>query len=828
METVLNKDQKTTSPQGLSHAEAAERLLQAGPNALEWRPMHTGRARLLRMLREPMFVLLLMAALLYWLLGDWVEGLTLSVFVLAMLALTFVEEGRAESALQALQQLSAPKARVVRSGQTQSIPAREVVPGDVLLLAEGDRLSADGRLQGVDHLKVDESLLTGESFAVDKTEGESVWAGTHVVGGQAWAVVEATGARTQVGRMGQTLAQAQEPASPLRLQTEALVRRIAWGVAFLCGAMLLTLGLQTGDWLGAALSAIALAMATLPEEYPVVQTLFPVLGARRLAREGVLTRRIHAMETLGAVTVLCTDKTGTLTDNRMSVTAMVPADTEGQITAPAGQARAEACTPLLEEAMRACMPQALDPMEAAIVRCWQAQAEPAAAPLSGERIHTVPLAPGRPAMAQVWRHAASDRVSVKGAPETVMDLCHLPASARALWLAEADRLAAQGLRVLGVAWGEQGDASALQDLHAVSLQWLGLVGLMDPLRPDIVPAVAECQAAGIRVIMITGDYPVTARTLGRLAGLPEGDVLTGAELDTLDDATLKARMRQVSICARITPVQKWRIVQALQAAGEVVAMTGDGVNDAPALRAAHVGVAMGLRGTDVAREASALVLVDDRFASIVLGIRSGRRIFDNLQLSMRYIFAIHIPVALMALWPLFGGPTLLQPLHLALLELVIDPACAMVFEQEGEAPGVMQRPPRDPNAPLFGRADFWLSVRQGLALTAAMGLALWGLVQWTGAAPGSEAARSLVMLVLILGSTALIVIGTGRDWKRPQPLAWGLGALALLLLAVLMQLPWLAGTLKLAPLSPGLWVLAALLCGLAVWVVRPRQRGKAP
>lgn len=822
---------------GLSQAEAARRLLQHGPNALDTEPPRTWKHRLLDMAREPMFMLLVAAALLYIVLGDVVEGLTLSLFVLAVLGMTFWQEGRAESALQALRGLTQPQARVLREGQVLRIPSHEVVPGDLLLLAEGDRIAADGWLLQADQLQVDESLLTGESVPVGKRaaaaflpetiapggeDSPAVFAACHVVRGQGLAQVTATGAHSQVGQIGAALTQTREPDSPLQQQTAALVRKLALGVGLLCLVMLLTLGLRHGDWLAAGLSAIALAMALLPEEYPVVQTLFPALGARRLTRDGVLTRRIRAIETLGAVSVLCTDKTGTLTENRMTVAALATgaADAPELLHWPAGSTPVlePVFRPLLEHAILASAPEPFDPMEHAFHRMGAEHLQDTGhLHTDWTLVHSYPLSPALPAMSHIWQTggaADSDTgnghsVSAKGAPETVLDLCHLPRDQRLQWLATANQLAERGLRVLGVARGQLAGSNFPGSAHDLAFEWLGLIGLTDPLRPDIAQAVAECRSAGIRVIMITGDYPATARVIADQAGLDGRLMLTGAQLDTLDDGTLREQLRQVQVCARITPAQKLRLVQALQGNGEVVAMTGDGVNDAPALHAAHVGIAMGLRGTDVAREAASLVLVDDRFSAIVRGIRSGRRIFDNLGLAMRYIFAIHLPIALLALWPLLGGPALLLPLHLALLELVIDPACAVAFEHEAEARDVMQRPPRDTRRPLFGLHDVLLALAQGLSLGLAIVLALLWATRSAHWAVDAPQVRSLVLLTLTIGNTALILIGSGRSWRRWHPVAWALGGAALALLALLMHWPLPAEALGLAPLPALTWVVAA-------------------
>ena len=847
--------------EGLSQMQASVRLAELGPNALDTEPPRTLAGRLLDMAREPMFMLLVAAALLYIVLGDLVEGLTLSLFVLAVLGLTFWQEGRAESALQALRSLTQPQARVLRDGQVLRIPSSEVVTGDLLLLAEGDRVAADGWLLQADNLQVDESLLTGESVPVGKRaaphetpgptppggeDSPAVFAACHVVRGQGQARVTATGSGSQVGQIGAALAHTREAASPLQQQTARLVRRLAFGVALLCLLMLLTLGLRDGNWLGAALSAIALAMALLPEEYPVVQTLFPALGARWLTQDGVLTRRINAIETLGAVSVLCTDKTGTLTQNRMSVAALATGAAKApQVLHWPGAdlpVLAPEFRPLLEHAILASAPEPFDPMEHAFHRMGVEHLQNSGhLHADWTLVRSYPLSPALPAMSHIWQtgdasgNGNGHSVSAKGAPEAVLDLCHLSQEERQQWLDTANRMAAQGLRVLGVARGQLSGQDFPDSAHELSFGWLGLIGLSDPLRADIPEAVAQCHSAGIRVLMITGDYPATARVIAAQAGIPDDQVLSGAELAELDDAALRERLRGVHICARITPAQKLRLVQALQASGEVVAMTGDGVNDAPALHAAHVGIAMGLRGTDVAREASDLVLVDDRFSAIVRGIRTGRRIFDNLGLAMRYIFAIHLPIGLLALWPLWGGPALLLPLHLALLELVIDPACALAFEREPEAADVMRRPPRDTRQALFGAQAMGQALGQGLALLLALGLSLAWLSTSGLAAPDSPMARSLALAVLVIGSFALIWLGSDRHWRRPHPLAWALGAGSLGLLVVLMHWPALAQPLALAPLPWPAWAMVGV-CTLGsvattTWLLQglaARRQRRAP
>jgi Ca2+-transporting ATPase len=835
---------------GLAAAEAARRLAEDGPNALPQGERRTLVSIAVETMREPMFLLLLAAGVLYLAFGDLQEGLTLFGFVLLTLTLTLFQEGRTERAIEALRDLTSPRALVIRDGQPQRIAGRDLVRGDLLKLSEGDRVPADALLLSADGVRADESLLTGESVPVGKRlalpdelaaastggsgsrvapggeEQPMVYAGTLIVQGHALARVTATGARSEIGRIGAALGTVASERTPLQRQTAVLVRNLALLALGLSLSLVLVQGWLRGDWLQAVLAGIALAMAMLPEEYPVVLTVFPALGARRLSKQGVLTRRITAIETLGATTVLCSDKTGTLTENRMTVTQLVAGgvamNQRFEVAAGPDGELPEPFHGLVEAAILASVIDPFDPMEKAFHQLGQRfLANTEHLHHDWQLVQTYALSPALRAMSHVWAADADgvQTVAAKGAPEAVVDLCHLGDEDRARIAAAVHELAAKGLRVLGVARGNFVGQQWPADEHGFDFEFVGLLGLADPVRAEVPAAVAECRAAGIRVMMITGDYPATARAIAKQAGLADddADVLSGEEIAALDDEALRDRMAGVSVCARIAPEQKLRIVQALKAHGEIVAMTGDGVNDAPALRAAHVGVAMGGRGTDVARESSSLVLVDDDFASIVRAVHLGRRIFDNLRKAMSYILAVHVPIAGMALLPVFfGWPPLLFPMHIALLELIIDPACSLAFENEPAEQDIMNRPPRDAAAPLFGGATLWLALLQGTGVLIVVLLAYgWA----DGRIPEAEA-RAFAFATLVTGNLALILSNrstAGSLWTTlltPNATLWWVMAGALTLAAAALYLPWAVEVLRFAPL-PGHELAAAVGLGLA-------------
>jgi len=776
------------TPTGLSAADAAARLQSGGANELGDQRRRTGWHIAGEVVREPMFALLLVAGAIYLVLGDGGDAAMLLAFVFVSMGITVFQEHKTERLLETLRDLSSPRALVIRDGARLRIAGREVVCGDLLVLEEGDRIAADGLVLESHDLMVDESLLTGESLPVRKQQGETlspdasaadtstqVFSGSMIVQGGGLARVLATGPATRLGQIGLSLQNIKPEASPLQHEIGTLVRRFALFGLLLSGLVFFLYGLQRGDWLAGLLVGITLAMSVLPEEFTVILTVFMALGAWRISRYQVLTRHAPVIEALGSATVLCVDKTGTLTRNNMSVAAVVA---NGQ-TYVMDDSSAGAWPPAVLQVMRCAVlaseVQPFDAMERALHARLE-QIDPAT--LAGYGgwafVHEYPLSAGLLAMTHVWQEPgdSGQMVATKGAPEAIARLCRLDAQATAMVLASVEVLAAQGQRVLAVAQTRPHAAAAdpawPETVDAMHFEWLGLVSLSDPLRPGVPDAVRECHQAGIRVVMITGDYPATAAAIGRAAGIPDGRIMSGVELDTLDAAGLAAAVRDVHIFARIQPEQKLRLVEAFKADGEVVAMTGDGVNDAPALRAAHIGIAMGARGTDVAREAASLVLLNDDFTSIVHAVRLGRRIYDNLRKALIYVVAVHLPIAGMTLLPLvFGTPLAFAPVHIVFLEMIINPACALVFESEAMEADIMSRPPRRVDATLFGMRSMSFALLQGVGLFCAAALTFLLALQRGMTA---DQARGLAFACVVLGNLLLIV--SSRSSQR--------GALALL------------------------------------------------
>ena len=818
---------------GLTEQTARQRLAQDGPNEL---PVSTQRGfvrLLIDVVSEPMFLLLVACGAIYMVLGDRHEAFMLLGFVFVVMGITFVQQRRTERSLEALRDLSSPRALVVRGGQIQRIAGRELVCGDTVLLAEGDRVPADLELVEASNLMVDESLLTGESVPVDKqalesaaaSDAQRVFSGTLVTQGTARGRVIATGVRSALGRIGQSLAALGSESTPIQLETQRVVKRVALVGLVLAAGLAVVYGVSTGDWLRGLLAGLTLAMAILPEELPVVLTIFLGLGAWRLARENVLARSIPAIELLGATTVLCVDKTGTLTANRMAVSRLWSESAAYDCARDLATPLQEALHGVLEYAVLASHRRAFDPMETAISDAGQRLlADTEHLHADWTLVDDYPLSKEMLAMSRVWQ--SPDRrerlIAAKGAPEAIIDLCHMDAQRSAAIAQQVTALAQAGLRVLGVAQSTFASNALPGNQHDFDFEFLGLVALQDPVRADVPHAIAECHAAGIRVVMITGDHPSTAVSIARQAGLSsDGKVMTGIELDAMDDEALSVRLADTHVFCRVQPEQKLRLVQAFRARGDVVAMTGDGVNDAPALKAAHIGVAMGARGTDVAREAAALVLLNDDFSSLVVAVRYGRRVFANLRKAIVFVVAVHVPIVGLSILPvLLGWPMLLMPVHILFLQLIIDPACSVVFEAEPLEARAMTDGPRSPGMRLFEATVLSRGLWQGLGLLGIL-LLVFGM---TRDASGSDpAARAMVFMVLVLSNLALIHVN--RSWARTplagprvanQAFVW-ISLFTVLLLSVVLTVP-VVGQLFAFELPSLLLLMGGLVAVVAGWL----------
>jgi P-type Ca2+ transporter type 2C len=826
---------------GLTNAAAKVLLATSGYNELP-----QSRRELLsivgRGLREPMFLLVILAALLYISVGDIGEGLFLSVGALLALGLVVFQEFRSSRALQALRELAQPQVRVLRDGSEARIPARELVPGDLLLVGEGERVPADGLLIGGEMLGVDESSLTGESAPVTKrpaAPAESMtsatapgddntpylYSATLIVRGQGSVRVTHTGLRSVLGRIGTSLIAIREQPTPLQESSARTVMILGMVALGFCVIVTLAYGYFRQDWMGGAMAGIAIAVSLVPEEVPMVLAVFMALGAWRLASQQVLTRRSAVIEALGGATVLCVDKTGTLTENQMRI-ARFWNYTDARFT---DASAAGSCLELLRIAAQASAVHPVDPMDKAIRDLLIASA-PGSLPGPDGLLRTWPLRPEMPAVVSLWRgDGVTNIAAAKGAPEAICRLSKLSSSDSERVMSTVRTLASQGLRVLGVATGAT--AASLHDSpEQMTFTFTGLIGFLDPVRADVPAAVQDAHAAGIRIIMLTGDHPDTAMAIARAAGIVVTDrVCLGSELREASDAQLRAVVSHCNIFARMHPDQKLRIVKALQADGHVVAMTGDGINDALALEAAHIGIAMGQRGTDVAREAADLVLLDDGFASIVNGVRLGRRIFANLRRALIYIAAIHIPIAGLALLPvIFSLPPILFVTHIVLLELVIDPVCALVFENEPADAAAMRRPPRKRNESLFGARELRLALIQGgLVLTATLSLYIWLLRSHT-----EEQARGAAFGLLVTTILALALVNNMSAsrtlFATHRRTFWIIALCIASALALIFFIPAFSTLFRMSLPAPDALLTASLVfvvtCGLIIASVQCRPR----
>ena len=807
---------------GLSTKEVTSWRERDGYNELQGKKTRGFWTIILGVIKEPMFLLLVACGTLYMVLGDKEEGIMLLGFVFVIMGIEFYQERKSEKALEALKDLASPRAIVIRNGEEVRIAGREVVCDDILVLQEGDRVPADATVLSGVSLLVDESLLTGESVPVRKQDwdGETedvqpggedqpyVYSGSLVVQGHGIAKVTHIGMNTQIGKIGKALEDVEETPTKLKSEIGKMVKNLTVVSSVLCAVVILVYFLTRGNLLEGFLAGITLAMAMLPEEFPVVLTIFMAVGAWRISKINVLTRRPAAIETLGSTTVLCTDKTGTLTENKMTVAKLYNKEhfwfSKDSADFP------EEYHDIIEYGILSSQVNPFDPMEKAINRIGDSFLKGTAhLHADWEMVREYSLSKELLAMSRVFRKTSTNElvIAAKGAPEAIFDLCHLDAGTNAKYSEAVQNMASEGLRVLGVAKSVINKLVLPEVQHDFDFEFIGLIGLQDPIRKEVPAAVAECKKAGIRVIMITGDYSVTAQNIAKEIGLSNYDqCITGKELSEMSEKELDERIGKVNIFARVVPEQKLKIVNALKRNKEIVAMTGDGVNDAPALKSANIGIAMGEKGTDVAREASKLVLMDDNFGSIVAAVKMGRRIFDNLQKALGYIFAIHVPIAGLSLIPvLFSGyPLILWPVHVVFMELIIDPACSIIFEAEKAERNVMSRPPRTIDKPFFGMKKILISCFQGFWVLAAT-LSVYFISLKLGYEIGET--RAMTFTTLIVSNVMTIL--TNRSWsesifailRTPNPTVKWVAGGAILFIILILIIPFLQGLFQFSPIT---------------------------
>jgi Ca2+-transporting ATPase len=789
-----------TSYKGLDNALVIQMRQLHGWNEWDDAQIRSSRQIFKEIVLQPMFLLLIACGVLYMLIGDFTEGLILFGTNLIIIGISFFQQKKAENALASLKQLQAPKALVVRNGEANVIPAREIVPGDICLLEAGDRIPADGNVLDARDAETDESLLTGESMTVQKStqaNQQFLLAGTMLYKGSVSMKVTATGKQCAIGQIGSSLQNIKISETPLQQNTRKLINRMAALGILLSILVAVLFFLRRGELVPAILSGLSSAMAIIPEEFPVVFTVFLALGSWKLSQHNLLVRQPAAIEALGATTVLCCDKTGTLTKNSMTVSEIQSISTYAKSNPE--------LLPLISRL--SAQPKSKDPIEKAIESSFLLKDIDVS---TYKPEQTIGFSHSRMMTINVWSRPNDMEkiVCVKGAPENIFNISNLDTEQIKVATDAYHKHASDGKRVLAVATCKIPSNVSIENIapQDLTLTFLGFITFLDPLRDDVGNALETCKRAGIRIMLLTGDLPETATFIGSQIGLSAKHLMTGMEIDKLGDNELRTALRNSSILARVKPAQKLRIVEALKEDGEIVAMTGDGVNDAPALKASHIGVAMGNKGTDVARESSAIVLLDDNFASIVKGIEMGRQIFDNLRRAFVYIATIHIPIVGLSILPILDirSPILLLPLHIVFLELIIDPISSIAFESQPPGDQAMQRPPRNINDGILNTRQLMFSAAYGTVL---LGAVLFVFFMSKAHHFGPDEIRTVSFATLMICNLLLVFILLTmhdrfiRDRRYINRSAIGIIVIAITGLCMILFLPFLRNIFSFEPLT---------------------------
>jgi len=816
---------------GLTSAEAKELQEQYGKNELTPQNKESFLKKVFHIICEPMFLLLIVAAIIYFILGEPRDGAIMLVFVIGIISIDVVQEWKTDKTLNALKDLSAPHVTVIRDGKEIEIASANLVPGDLMMIYEGVKIPADGVVVKCNDLCVDESSLTGEAEGVWKVNTENAeptedywrkdycYAGTLVTQGTAMVLVDKIGEKTEYGKIGANVISAPEEDTPLQKQTGSLVKLCAGIAAVLFALVGVLTYFNIPDHIfkdrivESILSGITLAMAMIPEEFPVILTVFLSMGAWRLAKKNSLVRKLPSVETLGAVSVLCVDKTGTITMNQMTVQDTWALNGDDHT--------------LVETMGLGCETDAYDPMEQAMLSHCDSFGISKEHLFSGELVTEYAFTNELKMMGHVWKRNGEIVIAAKGSPERILTICNLTDEQREITEHKITEMSQEGLRVIAIATMKpQTQADVPDKITDCSLTLLGLVGLVDPPRESVKDDIAVCNKAGIRVVMITGDNGITAAAIAKKIGIPHSDhIITGDMLNEMSDEELREKVKDVSIFSRVVPEHKMRIVKALKENGEIVAMTGDGVNDAPALKYANIGIAMGKRGSEVSREAADLILMDDNFTTIVETVRDGRRIYDNIRKAVGYVFTIHIPIAFSSLLgPILGitpSALLLLPLHVVLLELIIDPTCSIVLERQPAETDIMERKPRNPKEKILSVQMLSKSIIQGLVIFAASFSTYFMMLG--GNADKQPVARSMGLAIIMVSNLFLVQVNSSyHDFAykavarlEKDKVMWAVNIFTVIGLLVILYTP-LSGFLKLASLSLGQFSSAVGIAAISV------------
>ncbi len=789
---------------------------QVTPHARAWWRI------LFEMLKEPMLLLLIAVTIIYLFLGEYGEAYFMLAAIIIVSGISFYQDNRSRRALEALEKINQPRSKVIRDSRMISIPTRDIVIGDMLLVAEGDTINADGKIVRSNDFSVNESMLTGEAYSVFKSAGakdDMVYSGTLVVSGLAICEVVQTGKQTKIGQIGESISGIREEATPLQRQIEKFIKGMA-----IAGIIVFLLVWLVNYWESRSLTdsllkGLTLAMSVLPEEIPVAFTTFMALGSWRLMQLGIIVKKIRIVETLGSATVICLDKTGTITQNQMSLRAVYACASHSLYENDKGYDETGGL--VIQYAMWASEPVPFDPMEKALHKAYESSV------LHDERseytmLHEYPLEGTPPMMTHLFENQAGKRiVAAKGAPEAIIAVSRLTEAESTAMLQQVNALAEKGYRVLGVASSSFEDNNFPATQQQLPFQLLGFVAFYDPPKPNIRSVLEQFYQAGIAVKIITGDNEVTTRAIAQQAGLKNaGSSMSGAQLLQLTQTGMQEKLMNINIFTRMFPEAKLAAVNALKNNRQIVAMTGDGVNDAPALKAAHIGIAMGNKGTEIAKQAAALILSNDDLLGMVDAIAIGRRIYTNIKKAVQYIISIHIPIILTVSLPLFLGwvyPAIFTPVHVIFLELIMGPTCSVVYENEPMEQNAMHVPPRPFTATFLSLNEMAISIIQGLVITAGV---LFMYRHGVQNGYDESGVRSLVFTTLVLANIFLTLCNRSfyysllSEMRNRNPLMVYIISATILLLMVMLYLPPVATFFKLIPLSP----VELLICSAAAAV----------